>query len=145
MQKFRVRFPALSHFLRTSVSGTGSAQPCEDKWGATWKKKHRLRSRKLRLMAVGNAALMWQPSIRKSWYYYLPTSVGSSVGIFRLRNKGQSVCCVCAFNSPWLRSWDSKTVSLIWGQRTDRYKVLSLGGNDAVQSAQIKLAVRRSI
>jgi hypothetical protein len=34
----RVRFPALQDFLRSSVSGTGSTQPREYNWGATWKK-----------------------------------------------------------------------------------------------------------
>jgi hypothetical protein len=39
----RVRFPALSDFLRSSGSGTGSTQPREYNSGATWKKKYRLR------------------------------------------------------------------------------------------------------
>jgi hypothetical protein len=34
----RVRFPALPHSLRSSGSGTGSTQPREYNWGATWKK-----------------------------------------------------------------------------------------------------------
>jgi hypothetical protein len=34
----RVRFRALPDFLRSSGSGTGSAQPREYNWGVTWKK-----------------------------------------------------------------------------------------------------------
>jgi hypothetical protein len=34
----QVGFPALPDFLRSSGSGTGSTQPREYKWGATWKK-----------------------------------------------------------------------------------------------------------
>jgi hypothetical protein len=37
IQRSRVRFPALSDFLRSSGSGTGSTQPREDNWGDTWK------------------------------------------------------------------------------------------------------------
>jgi hypothetical protein len=35
----RVRFPALPDFLRSSGSGTGSTQPREYNYGATWKTK----------------------------------------------------------------------------------------------------------
>jgi hypothetical protein len=38
-QRTRVRFPALPDFLRSSGSGTGSTQPREDNWGATWMEK----------------------------------------------------------------------------------------------------------
>jgi hypothetical protein len=37
-----VRFSALPDFLRSSGTGTGSTQPPEYKWGATWKKEQRL-------------------------------------------------------------------------------------------------------
>jgi hypothetical protein len=33
-----VHFQVLPDFLSNSCSGTGSTQPREDKWGATWKK-----------------------------------------------------------------------------------------------------------
>jgi hypothetical protein len=47
--KLRVRFPALPDFLRSSGFGTGSTQPLEYNWGATWKIKYRLQSRKPRI------------------------------------------------------------------------------------------------
>jgi hypothetical protein len=37
-QRSRVRFPPIPDFLSSSVSGTESIQPREDKWGSTWKK-----------------------------------------------------------------------------------------------------------
>jgi hypothetical protein len=39
IQRTRVRYPALPDFLRSSGSGTGSSQPREDNWGATWMEK----------------------------------------------------------------------------------------------------------
>jgi hypothetical protein len=36
IQRSRVRFPALPDFLRSRGSGTGSTQPREDNWRATW-------------------------------------------------------------------------------------------------------------
>jgi hypothetical protein len=44
----RVWFPALPDFLRSSGTGTGSTQPPEYNWRATWKKKQRFRSKKNR-------------------------------------------------------------------------------------------------
>jgi hypothetical protein len=39
IQRSRVGFRALPDFLRSSGSGTGSTQPREDNWGATWMEK----------------------------------------------------------------------------------------------------------
>jgi hypothetical protein len=65
----RVRFRTLPHFLRSRGSGTGSTQPREDTWGATWMKKYRLGSIKPRLTAVGiRCADHAISSIRKSWH-----------------------------------------------------------------------------
>jgi hypothetical protein len=36
IQRSLVRFPSLSNFLRSSASGTGSIQPRENNWVATW-------------------------------------------------------------------------------------------------------------
>jgi hypothetical protein len=46
IQRSRVRFPALPDFLSSSGSETGSTQPRDVNWGATWIKSSGSRSRK---------------------------------------------------------------------------------------------------
>jgi hypothetical protein len=69
-QKSRVRFPELRDILSINRSGTGSTQPCEHKWGATWMRCSCSDLKKLRLSAVdGSVALTTRhPSIHKSWH-----------------------------------------------------------------------------
>jgi hypothetical protein len=57
IKRSRVGFPALPDFLRNSGSGTGSTQPREYNWGATWKKQWRIRSRKPRIRLWGFVVL----------------------------------------------------------------------------------------
>jgi hypothetical protein len=52
--EFRVRYPALPDFLRSSGSGTRFTQPSEYNWGATWRKSSGSRSRKTEITAVGD-------------------------------------------------------------------------------------------
>jgi hypothetical protein len=81
IQRSQVRFPALPDFLRSSGSGTGSSLPRVDNWGAIWRQKYRLRSRKPRLTTVRiRCADHATPSIRKSWH--------------QLRQKGAVACSV---------------------------------------------------
>jgi hypothetical protein len=80
----RVRFPGLPDFLRSNGSGTGSAQPREYNWGATWKKKERLRSRKTRLWSWGVRCADYTTHLYpQKLALTLPRSGGLSVGIVR--------------------------------------------------------------
>jgi hypothetical protein len=48
--------------MRSSGSGTGSTQPREYNWGATWKKKSRIRSKNPRIRQYGSGKLTtWHP------------------------------------------------------------------------------------
>jgi hypothetical protein len=84
MQRSRVRFLALSDFLRSSGSGTGPTQPRDDNWGAPVKKTE--------LMAGGDP-LRWPRDTLYPQKLALTstTSGGRSVGIVRLRTRGHGV------------------------------------------------------
>jgi hypothetical protein len=65
----RVRFPALQDFLKSNGSGTWPTQIHEYRWGATWKKKLLLPSRKPSLRPERIPALtMRHPPFRNSWH-----------------------------------------------------------------------------
>jgi len=79
-------------FLSFSGSGTGSTQPRDVNWVATWIKKERLRSRKQRLTAVGtrcahHVTLLFPQKLALN----SPTGGGRSVGIVRSRTKGTEI------------------------------------------------------
>jgi hypothetical protein len=65
IQRSQVRFPELPDFLRSSGSGTGSTQPREDNWGATWMEKQRLRVYKTEINDRG-CLLRWPRDTRLS-------------------------------------------------------------------------------
>ena len=89
IQRYRVRSPALPDFLSSSGSGTGSNQPREVNWGATWMKKVAapgLENR--RLTAVGTrCADHVTPLYPQKLALTSPTSGSCSVGIVRVRTK----------------------------------------------------------
>jgi hypothetical protein len=73
------------HFLSSRGSGTGSTQPREDNWGATWRKKERLRSKRTEINGRGNS-LRWPHNTLYPQKLPLtsPKSGGLSVVIVRL-------------------------------------------------------------
>jgi hypothetical protein len=75
-------------FLRSRGSGTGSTQPREDNWGATWMKKQRLQSKKTEINGPENS-LRWTRNTLYQQKLALTSqkSDGRSVGIVRLRTK----------------------------------------------------------
>ena len=99
----RVRFPALPDFLSSSGSGTGSTQPREVNWGATWIKSSGSGPENRDLRPWGSVALTtWHPSIRKKMALTSRTGGGRSVGIVRSRTKATEFLFVCvAGTRPW--------------------------------------------
>jgi hypothetical protein len=55
IQRSWVQFPPLPDFLRSSGSGTGSTQPGEYNWGATWIEMQLLRVEKIEIHGRGNS------------------------------------------------------------------------------------------
>jgi hypothetical protein len=89
IHRSRVRFPALPGFLRSRWSRTGSAQPREYNWGATWMEKWRLRVYKIEINGREDP-LRWPRGTLCPQNLALTslTCGGRSVGIVRLRTKG---------------------------------------------------------
>jgi hypothetical protein len=83
IQRSWVRFPELPDFLRSSGSGTGSTQPREYNWGATWMEKKKLE------INGREDPLRWPRDTLYPQKLALtsPTSGGRSVGMVRLRAK----------------------------------------------------------
>jgi hypothetical protein len=91
----RVRFPALPDFLRSNGSGTGSTQPREYNWGATWKEKVGAPVYKTEITAVGirwadHAAPLYPQKIALTSL----ASGGRSIGIVRSRTKATELVWV---------------------------------------------------
>jgi hypothetical protein len=87
----RVLFTALPDFLRSNGSGTRFTQPREYNWGATWKKKYRLRSKNPRIWPWESVTLttlhlcLQKLALTSLW------SGARSVGIVRLRFQATEV------------------------------------------------------
>jgi hypothetical protein len=92
IQRSWVRFPALPDFLR-SGSVTGSTQPREDNWGATWMKSKGSGMEDPRLTAVrtrcpGRATPLYPQKLVLT----SPTSGRRSADIISLRTKSHGAC-----------------------------------------------------
>jgi hypothetical protein len=114
IQRSRFRFPALPDFLRSSKFGTGSTQPREDNWGATWKES-RDWSRKPKLTAVGIRC-----ATPRNTLYPLKlaltstTSGGRSVGIVRWRTKASEVFFSSLYNFIFKILWKGPNLDMLY-------------------------------
>jgi hypothetical protein len=88
IQRSWVWFPLLPDFLRNSGSGTGSTQPREYNWGATWKRNNSGSGLENREYGHGNM-LRWSRDTLYEQKLALtsPTSGGRSVSIVHSRAK----------------------------------------------------------
>jgi hypothetical protein len=107
IQRSRVRFLALPDFLSISGSWTGSTQPREDNWGATWKDSS---GSGLNPEINGRGdSLRWPRDTLYPLNLALnsPISGGRSVGIVRWRTKPperrEAVVCFAGVNCMMLR------------------------------------------
>jgi hypothetical protein len=91
IQRFRVLFPALPDFLRSSGSGLGPTQPREDNWGATWKESSGSGLENRKINGRGDS-LPWSRDTLYPINLALTslTSGGRSVGIVSWRTKPRS-------------------------------------------------------
>ena len=101
IQRSRVRSPALPDFLSSSGSGTGSTQPREVNWGATWMKK----------LAADHVTPLYPQKLALT----SPTGGGRSVCIVRVRTK------VTEFSFLVLR-WKSPHDMPMQAQKKQRYR-----------------------
>jgi hypothetical protein len=99
IQRSWVRFPVLPDFQRNSESGTGSTQPREYNWGATWKKSSgsglEIRDYGCRDPSRWPRGTLYPQKLALS----SPTSGGHSVGIVRWRAQAKEfvLFVVCPF------------------------------------------------
>jgi hypothetical protein len=88
----RVQFQALPDSLRSSGSGTGSAQPREYRRDGAWKKIIATPVQRTKITAVRiSRADYARPLYPRNLALTSPTSGGRSVGIVRSRAKGHEV------------------------------------------------------
>jgi hypothetical protein len=109
IQRSQVRFPALPDFMRSSGSGTGSTQPCEYKWAATWKYGSGLENRE----CSHGDPLCWPRDILYSQKLGLtsPISGGRLVSIGRSRTNATEFHVTLALELPQTRMVHCYSVS----------------------------------